>query len=207
MAEQSFEEKTEKPTPQKREEVRKKGEVAKSRELPSVAVLLSGLITLSIFGSFMITRVREMTEKIFMKIPAHDLDAVGLIDLGRELIILFLVTMTPLLSVIFLTAVLSNVMQVGLMASIEQIKPKISKVNPLKGLQRLFSAQSLMELVKALMKLAIVGGCGDPGLSCGDRKGAQSGRYGDRFDNDIYFRYDVQDHSEMHSGHAGAGRR
>jgi flagellar biosynthetic protein FlhB len=47
MAEQSFEEKTEEPTPKKRQELKEKGEVAKSKELPSVAVLLAALISLS----------------------------------------------------------------------------------------------------------------------------------------------------------------
>ena len=62
MAEQNFEEKTEKPTPKKREEVRQKGQVAKSRELPSVAVLLAGLVTLAAFARALLKKRAYMSQ-------------------------------------------------------------------------------------------------------------------------------------------------
>jgi len=69
-------------------------------------------------------------------------------------------TIGPLLAAVFVTAVLSNVMQIGLIFSAESIKPKLSKLDPIKGFGRLFSKQSLMELFKSLAKLAIIGGVG-----------------------------------------------
>ena len=65
MAEQSFEEKTEQPTPKKRQELKEKGEVAKSKELPSVAVLLAALISLSLFGSFMYNHIQIIMKGAF----------------------------------------------------------------------------------------------------------------------------------------------
>ena len=60
MAEENFGEKTEQPTPRRRRELRKKGEVAKSRELPSVAVLMAGLVSLALFGSYMYTQMQQV---------------------------------------------------------------------------------------------------------------------------------------------------
>ena len=158
MAEKSFEDKTEKATPKKREEARKKGEVAKSRELPSVAVLLAGLITITIFGSYMYTHIQIIMRGSFSLPILNDLNIPDFMVFAQKMITLFILTISPLLAAIFITAILSNIMQVGFMLSGELIKPKLSKLDPIKGLGRLFSKQSFMELFKSLLKLAIVGG-------------------------------------------------
>ncbi len=158
MAEESFEDKTEKATPKKREEARKKGEVAKSRELPSVAVLLAGLITLTLFGSFMYSHIQIIMKGAFSLPILNDLSISDFMVFAQRMINLFILVISPLLAAIFITAVLSNIMQVGFMLSAESIKPKLSKLDPIKGLGRLFSKQSFMELFKSLLKLAIVGG-------------------------------------------------
>jgi flagellar biosynthetic protein FlhB len=158
MAEESFDEKTEQATPRKREDVRKKGQVAKSRELPSVAVLLASLVTLTLFGSFMYNHIQIIVKEAFSLITLSDPDVSDFLAFAQKMIGLFILTISPLLAAVFITAVLSNIMQVGFMLSSELIKPKLSKLDPIKGLGRLFSKQSLMELVKSLIKLAIVGG-------------------------------------------------
>jgi len=158
MADESFEEKTEKPTPKKRRDAREKGEVAKSRELPSVAVLLAGLITLAVFGSYIYSHVQMMMKGTFSMVTLNELSTHDFIEFAGKMISLFIKTIIPLFAVGFITAILSNIMQVGFVLSAKSIKPKLSKFNIIKGLGRLFSKQSLMELFKSLLKLAIVGG-------------------------------------------------
>jgi flagellar biosynthetic protein FlhB len=158
MAEETFEEKTEQPTPRKREDTRKKGEVAKSRELPSVAVLLTGLITLTAFGSYMYSQIQTIMKSAFSLLSLHDLSLADFMVFAERMVASFILAVTPLLAAIFVAAVFSNIMQVGFMFSGELIKPKLSKLNPIKGFGRLFSKQSFMELFKCLLKLAIVGG-------------------------------------------------
>jgi len=158
MAEESFEEKTERPTPKKKEEVRRKGQVAKSRELPSVAVLLAGLMSLSIFGAYINSHIQVIMKEAFSLLTVKDLGIPDFMVFAQKMIALFIITIVPLFSVIFITAIFSNIMQVGLMLSGELIRPKLSKLDPIKGFERLFSKQSLMELFKSLLKLAIVGG-------------------------------------------------
>ncbi|RLB18213.1 MAG: flagellar biosynthesis protein FlhB [Deltaproteobacteria bacterium] len=156
MAEESFEDKTEKATPKKREEARKKGEVAKSRELPSVAVLLASLITLTIFGSFMYTHIQTVMRESFSLPILKEVNIPEFMVFVEKMITIFILTLSPILAAIFITAVLSNIMQVGFMLTGESIRPKLSRLNPIKGFGRLFSKQSFMELFKSLLKLAIV---------------------------------------------------
>lgn len=158
MAENSQEEKTEQATPKKRQDARKKGEVAKSREVSSVAVLLVSLVSLAVFGGYMAQHLQTTIKSIWGLVIIREMTIVEFNTLFQQSIYMFLVIMAPLMGAIFLTAILTNVMQVGFMLSAEQIKPKFDKINPFKGLKRLFSPQSLNELFKALTKLAIVGG-------------------------------------------------
>jgi flagellar biosynthetic protein FlhB len=93
----------------------------------------------------------------FSLIALTDLNIADCMVFAQEMINLFILAVTPLLATVFVTAILSNIMQVGFVLSGEPIKPKLSKLDPIKGLGRLFSKQSFMELFKSLLKLAIIG--------------------------------------------------
>ena len=157
MAEESFEEKTEKATPRKREEAKKKGEVAKSRELASTAVLFAGLITLTLFGSYMYNHIQIIMKETFSQLAFNDLSVSDFIAFAEKVINMFILTIIPLMSAVFFTAVFSNVIQIGFVLSGESIIPKLSKLSPIKGFKRLFSKQSLMEFAKSMLKLGIIG--------------------------------------------------
>jgi flagellar biosynthetic protein FlhB len=158
MAEQSFEEKTEQPTPKKRQELKEKGEVAKSKELPSLAVLLAALVSLSLFGSFMYNHVQIIMKGSFSFPDIHNFNIPEFLKFAQNIIGRFIILLSPLLAAVFITAILSNIMQVGFILSGESITPKLSKIDPIKGFGRLFSKQSFMEFFKSLLKLTIVGG-------------------------------------------------
>lgn len=157
MSDDSAGEKTEKPTPKRMQELREKGEVAKSRELPSVAVLFCSLIALTLFGSYMYTQVQFIMKGAFSFPLLNDPTISKLLVFAQEVTTRFILAMSPLFAAIFVTAIFSNIIQVGFLLSAESIVPKLSKIDPIKGFERLFSKQSLMELFKSLLKLAIVG--------------------------------------------------
>lgn len=157
MADGSFEEKTEKPTPKRREEAREKGEVAKSRELPSVAVLLTAMVILALSGSHLYAQIQKIMRGALSLPLTGDLSLTDFMAFAQEMMMLFILSMIPLFSGIVIAALLSNIVQVGFMLSPELIKPKLSKLDPMKGVQRLFSRQSFMELFKTISKLGIVG--------------------------------------------------
>jgi len=158
MAEEESGEKTEQATPKKRQELREKGEVAKSRELPSVAVLLSALVALSLFGSYTYHHIQVVMKGAFSLPTMNDLNISEFIIFAQRVVGHFILALCPLLAAVFVTALLSNIMQVGFVLSGESITPKLSKIDPIKGFGRLFSKQSFMELFMSLMKMVVVGG-------------------------------------------------
>ncbi|MFK5953268.1 MAG: flagellar biosynthesis protein FlhB [Desulfobacterium sp.] len=160
MADDSSEDKDEQATPKKRQDARKKGDVAKSKELPSVAVLLSGLLTFIVFGTYMYAQIQNIMIEAFQLPHIKELSLNDFFDFSWEMVMAFFMIMAPLFLVIFIVAILSNVMQVGFMMNPESIMPKFSKLDPLKGIGRLFSTQSVMEAIKCVAKLLIVGWIG-----------------------------------------------
>jgi flagellar biosynthetic protein FlhB len=157
LAEGDLQEKTEQATPRKRSEARKKGQVGKSREIPSVAVLLAGLSTLYLFGAYMYNHIKSLMQDTFSMVAAPNQGLAEFLVLGNIVIERFIVMVLPVMIAVFVTAILSNVLQIGFMLSWESVTPKLSKISPIKGIQRLFSKQTIMELFKSLAKLALVG--------------------------------------------------
>lgn len=157
MAEKkSDQEKTEKATPKKREEARKKGQVAKSQELASVAVL-SACLVVFYFGSYdMIEKMLDVMRCLFVESAQFNIDCNNiqhfLIGLANKIFVLLF----PLLLAVFSIALLVNYFQVGFVLSTDSIQPKLSKINPISGFQRLFSIRSLVELTKNVFKILII---------------------------------------------------
>ncbi len=150
-------ERTEQATPKRKEEARRKGQTAKSREIPSVAVLGISLILLYFYGS-------GMTEQLMdLMVSAFRLSGDTLVDRGNFIRILtdFAFRSFSIMFLFFVSVlaagILANVVQVGFMITTEAVAPKFSKLDPIKGLGRLFSLQALVEFLKSLLKLGIVG--------------------------------------------------
>lgn len=157
MAREDFQDRSERASPKRRQEARKKGRVAKSREIPSTMVLIAGILILYLWGFHIYQSLTAMARDIF----TH-LDGLGKAELDDQALCFrllgkFLVIMTPLMGGIVMVAVAGNILQTGFLLSPQALTPSFSKINPIKGMTRLFSMQSLMELLKCLVKLAIVG--------------------------------------------------
>ena len=157
MAESSYQDKTEPATGKRREEARKKGDVAKSRELGSVAVLLAGVIYLIFNCKSMTIRLGEQIKQTFALIPQIKQDDFNLVELVNHTVQGSLSFMLPMMLTLFAAAILANYIQTGLLWSTEALAPQFSKLNPMTGLGRLFSKRALVELSKSILKLLIVG--------------------------------------------------
>ncbi|NLD38262.1 MAG: flagellar biosynthesis protein FlhB [Desulfatiglans sp.] len=157
MAEQSFQDKTEQATPKKLDDARKKGEVAKSRELSSIAILTAGTIYLFFNAKTITMTLGNNLRKSFTMIPevmaAGDLSP----QMVSDIIVDFLILLAPLLLILMIVAILINLSQIGILFSVEALTPKASKIDPIKGFGRVFSKRSLVELAKSILKIAIVG--------------------------------------------------
>ncbi len=157
MADEAFEERSEQATPKRREEARKKGQIAKSRELASVSVLLAGLFTIYWTSAFFYHNINATLRYYLRHIGSIAINDANVIGLSFLAVKQFAIIMAPILLAVFIIAILSNVLQFGFIFSGEAIKPKFSKINPLEGFKRIFSLQSLVELIKSLLKVAVVG--------------------------------------------------
>ena len=158
MPEKPDQEKTEPASPKKRADARKKGQVALSREIPAVLILIASLGFFFFGGAWM---VGTMTR--FMNSTFSNLNGMLFTDIlsARALLALTiqkaLYIMLPFMLAVLVAGVLGNVMQIGLLFSTETITPKLSKINPISGFRRLVSAKTLAELPKSILKLITVG--------------------------------------------------
>lgn len=158
MPEGKDQEKTEPATPKRREDSRKKGQVAQSREIPSALVLLSSLGVLFFSGSSIICSLSDFMGGIFRNIGSlHHLQGVSLHSFLLEIFKHVLSILMPLMSAVLIGGITANLLQIGFLFTGEPLIPKLSKLNPLEGIKRLFSLKSLVELVKSLFKLLFVG--------------------------------------------------
>ena len=159
MSEESFQEKTERPTPKKIADARKKGTVAQSREIPSAVILLTSLGFFFFTGSWMFSSMSEFMGGVFVNIGSfriHDIttaSTLSIITLKSVLSILL-----PFMLAVVAAGIVANIVQIGFLFSPEAFSPKLSKFNPISGIKKLFSLKSFVELVKSLIKISFVGG-------------------------------------------------
>jgi flagellar biosynthetic protein FlhB len=160
MADDKDQERSEPATPKKREEARKKGQVAKSREIPSVLVLLSALSVFYFVGDWMFDQMKVATREILVQISYWRLNAESAHDLMWYIFQKVVILMAPLVIGVALAGIIGNIAQVGFMLTGEAMSPKLSKLNALEGIKRLFSTTSLTELIKSIFKVVIIGSIG-----------------------------------------------
>jgi len=150
-------EKTEKASPKKRQDERKKGNVFMSKDIVTVATVAISFFTLQYFvGSF----VSKLEENYRMQTQrAAELATLGpgdVMQLFREFCGVFASTILPVMLVIMLAGIVVSGAQTRFLFSHEQIKFKMSRLNPLSGIKKLFSIRSLVELVKSMLKIILL---------------------------------------------------
>ncbi len=159
MAEQdSGQERTEEPTPKRLQEARKKGQVARSRDLNATAVMIAGAAGLLLLGPWMLARLQAILTRSWSPSREQIRDPSHLFEVLRQVTLESLGLLTPLLGLLLLAALVTPMLLGGWVFSFEALQPKLSKLDPVKGLARILSVRALMELLKALGKLLVVGG-------------------------------------------------
>jgi len=158
MPEELLQERTEEPTPRRREEARKRGQVVKSRELSSVAILSTGFFTFIIFSYVFFRQFYLVFYKSFNSYY-FDLNISTFLSLNKTISGFILKILLPYFLLISLVAIIVYLIQTGggIWAE-EVIGFKFERINPVEGFKRLFSLTALFELVKALLKILIITG-------------------------------------------------
>lgn len=150
-------EKTEPATPRRREEARKKGQVAKSGEVGTALMVLSGVLLLKALGPYMGRHLAEVVHYYLANLAEWQGDLPGLGSLFLVALAKLGLAVAPLFLGFVVIAFLGQVMQVGFMASSEALQPKFSRINPIEGFKRIFSKRAFVEFLKSVAKVTLVG--------------------------------------------------
>ena len=148
-------EKTEQPTAKKLREARKRGEVPKSRELGTAAVVLATAAALIWTGGAVLDALVSVWHlamaAIEGEVAARPVDVLGAgaaVGLGA---------LVPLLLAVMIAGTLASFLQVGPLLTVTPIQPKLERLDPVRGMKNLFSQKQLVELVKNILKLTVIG--------------------------------------------------
>eukprot|EP01047_Picozoa_sp_COSAG01_P000133 COSAG01_NODE_2_length_63927_cov_1357.611941_18_plen_362_part_00 len=148
-------EKTEEPTPHKLREARKKGNIAKSKDLTNAILLLVSFHGLKIFGVFIWERLTQLNTEV-IGYYSEALTGSVVLYLLKDVLLVFAACMAPILAINFLIIIIIEYLQVGVIFSFESIKPNFSKLNPIEGFKKYFQLKQYVELIKSSVKMFFV---------------------------------------------------
>ncbi len=156
-------EKTEQPTAKKLDDARKEGQVAKSQEIATAFTLLALFVIIRVIYPFMGENFQTLFERVYNNIPnvARTYDGMLPIAYIRSILTNAIITMlliaAPFFIVAFIIAFVSDLVQVGFKPTSKPLQPKLSKLNPISGMKKIFSARKLFDLGKSILKLVVMG--------------------------------------------------
>lgn len=158
MAENSEAERTEEATSQRREDFRRRGQVAQTRELSSVLLLLGVALCFWMMGQFFLQQIMDTYKLAYQFISPQALTTENLGPLFFQMGIKSALVLGPFFLLAFIVAVGSSLLQVGVLFSEDAMSPDLNKINPLEGLKRLFTWKSLVEGLKSMIKISAIAG-------------------------------------------------
>ncbi|MGR5544404.1 flagellar biosynthesis protein FlhB [Vibrio sp. PNB22_2_2] len=158
MAESDGQERTEEATPRRLQQAREKGQVARSKELASASVLIVGAVALMWFGESLARALFSIMSRLFDLQRDEIFDTYKLFDIASGALLDLLFPLFLILVTLFVAAIVGAAGLGGISFSAEAAMPKLSKMNPLSGLKRMVGMQSWVELVKSILKVALVTG-------------------------------------------------
>lgn len=158
MAEDTGQERTEEPTPKKIRETREKGQIPRSRELNSMAMLMAAGGALLIMGSSMLADLRQLMKQGLSIEPAKLAEPHNVVQVLSEMVMEGMIIIAPILFIMVVIVIMTPIGLGGFSFSAKSLAFKWDKLDPIKGLGRIFALKGLMELTKVLAKFALVSG-------------------------------------------------
>ena len=156
MAENDSGEKTEQPTAKKLSEARKKGQIARSKELGTMFVLVSSAAAMMMVGSSLVEALSGMMKRLFSLQRQETMDVHAMYAVIVEGVSEVLMPLMWIFAIIAVFAFIGNILLGGLSFSWEAAAPKASKLSPLQGFKRMFGVQAMVEFLKSLLKFFVV---------------------------------------------------
>lgn len=146
------EEKTEQPTKKKLRDLRKKGQIAKSKDVVIAFNMIAAFLYIWIGWDFIKKRILEM-----MTLPSHYYDVPfkeGFPHVIAGVLMKAILVVTPLIALVVVMVVFAHFLQFGVLFSVHPIVPNMSRIHPVEGFKKLFSLNNLVDLIKSILKVA-----------------------------------------------------
>lgn len=154
-------ERTEEATPKRRHEIRSKGQISKSQDLNSAIMLALGLYLLYLFGPMIMDKFKYVGIDVFTRLDPSRINPDNIMSFFIPYISITASILLPFFLILMIVGVLIQYAQVGPLFSLKAIAPKLDKLSPMSmvnNLIGLFKPKSLVEIIKSLIKMLIVGG-------------------------------------------------
>jgi flagellar biosynthesis protein FlhB len=159
-------EKTEKATPKRREDAKRKGQIARGAELPAAAAFLAGLFAVNYFSRDLFANIGEYIKSMALKVADPQVltvaDVQGLFIEATKILGL---SILPIIAVALAAGLAGNFAQGGLIFTTEALMPKADKFNPASNIKKIFGLDSVINLLKSALKLVLLGAVGYSVLS------------------------------------------
>ncbi|HEX2113314.1 MAG TPA: flagellar biosynthesis protein FlhB [Alphaproteobacteria bacterium] len=158
MAEENDDsQKTEDPSQRRLDDAHSKGQVPSSREINHWFIMFAMVLSVTIFLPGALQRITHSLTVFFESPHAIPIDPGGVHGLLTRLLLTIGIAVAPIFGLLLLSGIAASLLQVGPLFSAHPMKPELSKISPIKGFERIFSSQALVEFVKGIIKLAVVG--------------------------------------------------
>ena len=151
------EERTEEPTARRLSQARSEGQVFRSQEVLSVGMLLVGISVLAVGTPWGVEKLQLVMSSILLASNSTSLTLSSIQPLLSDLGFRVVQVLLPLMTALMLAGIILNVVQSGWNFTFKPLQPKLTKISPIKGFQRIFSSQGLFQFFKSVLKILIVG--------------------------------------------------
>ena len=153
----SAQERTESATPKRRREAREKGQVAKSKEIGNAIILAGTLLVFYVAGRFMTSNLLKLMRNLLHQSAYFKVTVPNIVNMILQIEIGLLPILLPILLSLATLGVLANYFQVGFLIAGKTIIPDLSRINPVSGFKNIFSLRKLVESIKAITQISIIG--------------------------------------------------
>ena len=157
MAESTAQEKTEKATPKKQRDARKKGQIPRSRDLASLVLLVSSSGLLYLFGPILYQHMFQILIHGFMLPRDQIMDVHQIIDKAEQLTADMFLLFSPFFALSVISVYFGNILLGGHVIAFERLRPVFSNINPAKGFKKFFSFSSFLTLFQSMLKVTLIG--------------------------------------------------
>ena len=157
MGEESDQERSEQATSKRRQDFREKGQVVQSREVTTVAVLLATLLMWSFSGAWFWDRLCRLAADLWRVAGTYPVTRLSMVNLLGEVLLKMGILLAPLFLVVMVVGFFGTFLQIGWLFTTKAFEPDLGKFNPIKGMGQFVSARAMVELLKSLAKVVLVG--------------------------------------------------